>query len=119
MQCDQVTAKLPEIIDSDAFDIAIENHVDSCLACQAEVARYRKLLRTMHQLRAKTLEPAPGAVAKTLNALAANGERRAIRATLKGRKLAYVGAIGGTAVAAGAATAVVFIARSRRLKLAG
>lgn len=119
MQCDDVAALLPEIIDSDARHLAVERHVETCLACQAELARYRKLLRAMQQLRSRTLEPGPGLLAQTLAALAEEGERKAIRSALSGRKLAYAGAIGGTAVAAGAATAAVLIARSRRLKLAG
>jgi anti-sigma factor RsiW len=119
MQCDDVAALLPELVDSDTRHLAVERHVETCLVCQAELARYRKLLRTMQHLRTRTLEPAPGLLAHTLTVLAAEGERRAIRSALSGRKLAYAGAIGGTAVAAGAATAAVLIARSRRLKLAG
>ncbi len=119
MQCDAVAALLPDLVDSDTRNVAVERHVESCLVCQAEMVRYRKLLRALHQLRLQTLEPAPGAIAQTLTALAAEGERRATRSALSGRRLAYAGAIGGTAVAAGAATAAVLIARSRRLKLAG
>ncbi len=121
MRCDDVAALLPELVDSDTRHLAVERHVDRCLKCQAELARYRKLLRTMQQLRLHTLEPAPGFLAQTLTALAADGERRAARSVLAGRRLAYAGAIGGTAVAATAATAAVLIARSRRraLKLAG
>ncbi len=121
MRCEDVAAVLPELIDSDTRHLGVERHVDSCLRCQAEMARYRKLLRTMQQLRLRTLEPAPGLLAQTLTAIAAEGERHAARSALSGRRLAYAGAIGGTAVAATAATAAVLIARSRnrRLKLAG
>lgn len=118
MQCDDVAALLPELVDSSTRHLAVERHVETCLVCQAELARYRKLLRALQHLRSRTVEPAPGYLAHTLNALATEGERRAIRSALSGRRLAYAGAIGGTAVA-GAATAAVLIARSRRLKLAG
>jgi anti-sigma factor RsiW len=120
MRCEEVAALLPELVDTNTRHLSVERHVETCLRCQAELARYRKLLRAMQQLRLHTLEPAPGLIAETLTALAVEGERRAARSALSGRRLAYAGAIGGTAVAAGAATAAVLIARSRtrRLKLA-
>lgn len=119
MRCDEVAALLPELVDSDDRHLGVERHVESCLRCQAELARYRRLLRTLHQLRTQYLEPAPGALAGTLAALEAAAERSVVRSLLSGRRLAYVG-IGGTAVAT-AATAAVLIARSRRrsLRLAG
>ncbi len=119
MRCDDVAILLPDLVDSDVRDVAVERHVEACLVCQAELARYRKLLRALHQLRTRTLEPAPGALTSTLTALVAESERRAGRSVLNGRKLAYASAIGGATVVAGAATAAALIARSRRLKLAG
>lgn len=119
MRCDDVATLLPDLVDAEVRDLDAERHIETCLVCQAELVRYRKLLRALHQLRTRTLEPAPGALSATLTAIAAEGERRAARSALHGRKLAYAGAIGGATVAAGAATAVVLIARSRRLKLAG
>ena len=46
-------------------------------------------------------------------AIEAVAERRAVRSILSGKRLAYAGAIGGTAVAT-AATAALLIARSRK-----
>lgn len=120
MRCDEVAAMLPALVDGDARNLAVERHVESCLRCQAELARYRRLLRTLQQLRTRYLEPAPGSLAETLVALEEVAERRVIRSALSGRRLAYAGA--GTAVATAAATAAVLIARSRRrgsLALAG
>jgi hypothetical protein len=49
MRCEDVSEALPEIVDGAATaDLALRRHVDSCLRCQAELAQYRKLLRTMH-----------------------------------------------------------------------
>ena len=45
------------------------------------------------------------------------GERHAVRSLLSGRRLAYAGAIGGAAVAAGATAAALLISRSRRRSL--
>lgn len=122
MRCDEVVEILPEMIDaSGPVDPVVERHVVSCLRCQAEVAKYHKLLRALHTLRSYYLEPAPGVLSQTLAALEAAGERRAIRSVLAGHRVA-AGALGGVAVAAGAAaTTAVIIARSRRrgMRLAG
>jgi hypothetical protein len=67
----------------------------------------------LQQLRTRYIEPTPGLLGETLAALEEVAERRAVRSILSGRRLAYAGAIGGTAVAT-AATAALLIARSRR-----
>ena len=94
-------------------------HIETCLRCQAELARYRRLLRTLAVLRSYA-EPTPGLLGETLAALTDAAKESARRTLLSGRRLAYAGAIGGTAVAAGA-TAALLIARSgrRSMRLAG
>lgn len=115
MRCDEVAALLPGVIDQvGAPDADVERHVMSCLRCQAEVAKYHKLLRALQALRSSYFEPGPGLLSQTLSAIEAAGERRALRSALSGHRL-VAGAIGGTAVMAGAAaTAAVILARSRR-----
>ena len=119
MRCDEVAAVLPALLDGESRNLAVERHVESCLRCQAELTRYRRLLRTLQQLRTRFLEPQPGYLAETLVALEEVAERSVIRSALSGKRLAFAGA--GTAVATAAATAAVLIARSRRraLPLAG
>src|SRR3954452_18661216 len=118
MRCEDVARMLPETVEGTPVDLAMQTHIESCLRCQAELARYRRLLRTLQQLRTRYLEPTPGYLAETLVALEEVPERSVIRSALSGRRLAYAGA--GTAVATAAATAAVLIARSRRrLPLAG
>src|SRR5215475_57919 len=69
MRCDEVVALLPTLVDGSATpNIAVEHHVESCLRCQAELARYRRLLRTLHQLRVRFIEPTPGLLGETLAA---------------------------------------------------
>jgi anti-sigma factor RsiW len=115
MQCDEVARLLPEAVErGDAVDTTVQRHIETCLRCQAEVARYRRMLRGLHLLRTRYLEPTPGLLAQTLAAIEAAGEREARRAILSGRRLAYAGAIGGAAVAAGAAGAVMIVHRARR-----
>jgi anti-sigma factor RsiW len=118
MRCDDVAQALPEMLDGGRVDPTVQAHIESCLRCQAELARYRRMLRALHQLRTRYLEPSPGLLAQTLAALEEEGERRAVRSLLSGRRLAFAGAIGGAAVAAGATAAALLVARSRRRSLA-
>jgi anti-sigma factor RsiW len=119
---EDVADLLPGLVDgSIVVDDKILAFVESDLRCQAELARYRRLLRTLQTLRTRYFEPSPGLLAATLSALAEEGERRVVRSIIPGRRLAYAGAIGGAAVAAGAAATAVIVARSRRraMPLAG
>ena len=115
MQCDDIARILPDAVDGGvAVEDSVQRHIDTCLRCQAELARYRKMLRGLHLLRTRYLEPAPGLVAQTLALIEEAGEREARRAILSGRRIAYAGAIGGAVVAAGAAGVVMVVHRSRR-----
>ncbi|GIU85671.1 MAG: hypothetical protein KatS3mg009_0186 [Acidimicrobiia bacterium] len=117
MRCDEVAAVLPGLVDDDATDLEVRRHVEQCLRCQAEVARYRKLVRTLELLRARYVEPTPGLLGETLAAITEAAERGALRTYVTTRRLAYGGAAVGTALAAGAAAALI-IARSRRRAVA-
>src|SRR6476620_366043 len=113
VRCDEVARILPEAVDNGAaVELSVQRHIDSCLRCQAELARYRRMLRGLQLLRTRYLEPAPGLLAQTLAAIEEAGERQAVRSILSGRRLAYVGAIGGAAVAAGTAATVMLRHRS-------
>src|SRR5258706_3412266 len=80
INCDDVAAVLPQIVDGAGHaDRALLVHVESCLRCQAELVQYRKLLRALHNLRTEVLEPAPGTLSGILANLEAAGERGAIR----------------------------------------
>jgi hypothetical protein len=112
MQCDDVAALLPSLVDGvDEANLAAERHVQQCLRCQTDLVRYRKLVRNLELLRTRFIEPNPGLLGETLAAITDAAERNAIRTLVTGRRLAYAGAIGGTV--ATAATALL-IARSRR-----
>jgi hypothetical protein len=115
MRCDDVALLLPAIVDGDEeAALPVQHHVQECLRCQAELARYRRMLRGLQLMRTRMLEPAPGLLSQTLAAIGEASERRAIRSILTGRRLAYVGAVGGTVAAAGATTAAVLLHRARR-----
>ncbi|MCB1016623.1 MAG: hypothetical protein KDB10_16150, partial [Acidimicrobiales bacterium] len=66
-----------------------------CLRCQAELARYRRMLRGLQLLRTQYFEPAPGLLAATLANITAAGERRAVTSVLTKKRLAYAGAVAG------------------------
>ncbi len=120
VRCEDVALILPRAVDvGEPVDLAVQHHVNGCLACQAELARYHKLLRALRNLRIQYLMPAPGTLAQTLSALQEQQERQAMRSILTGRRGAYLGAIGGAAVAASAAAAAVVLARRRAPRLAG
>jgi anti-sigma factor RsiW len=115
MQCDDVAKLLPAAVEHGAaVELSVQRHIESCLRCQAELARYRRMLRGLQLLRTRYLEPSPGLLAQTLAAIEEAGERQAVHSILSGRRLAYVGAIGGAAFAATAATAAMLVHRSRR-----
>jgi hypothetical protein len=111
---DDVADLLPQLVDGpDGIDADVIEFVASDLRSQAELARYRRLVRSLGQLRSHRLEPAPGLLAQTLAAVeVADGRVRVIT----GRRIATVSAIGG--VAAGAAATAVVLAR-RRMSPAG
>jgi hypothetical protein len=125
MRCEEIALLLPEAIEHASpaggrfgavLDESAQLHVERCIRCQAELARYRRMLRGLQLLRTQYLEPAPGLLAQTLAAVTAATERSAVRRILSGRRAVYAGALGGglAAAAAGATTAVVLVHRARR-----
>lgn len=117
MQCETIADELSAIVEGGhRADRRVVRHVESCLRCQAELAQYRRLLRTVHQLRTQVLEPAPGLLSEILADLEEAGERGAIRSLLTGRRLAYLSGVAVAAGAAGAAGAIVVVSRARARK---
>lgn len=118
MQCEELSDDLAAAADGSVLLGRDERrHVERCLRCQAEMVQYRRVLRTMRALRTEVLEPTPGLLADILAGLEEAGERRAIRSMISGHKAAYLGGL-AAATAAGAAGAIVFATRARRLRTA-
>lgn len=116
MLCEDLDTDLSTVADGSTSLVGEPlRHVETCLKCQAELVQYRKLLRTMHAMRTEVLEPAPGLLADLLAGVAGAGERRAIRSMVRGHKAAYLGGL-AAATAAGAAGAIVFASRARKLR---
>ena len=112
MRCDDL-AELLSAAGSEGGDLddrRARRHVGSCLRCQAELAQYRRLVRALATLRTDVVA-APGLVDDVLAVLEDAGERSAMRALLRGRRVAYVG---GLAAAGAAGAALVLASRARR-----
>jgi hypothetical protein len=110
-RCEEVAARLPAIIDDRAaVGSDVIDHVEHCLRCQAELARYKKLLRLLSGLRSEGCEPPPGLVGDVLYAVRGAARRHAVRSALAGRRVAYLSGLGvGLVAMAG----VVVITRAR------
>ncbi len=118
MLCDDVAVVLARIADRSEFaEPAVQDHVEGCLRCQAELVQYRKLLKALHQLRTEVLRPPPGLISDILASIEAAGERGAIRSLLAGRRAAYVGGIAAATVAGTAAGVLVLATRARHRRL--
>ena len=114
MQYDDVADLLPQLVDGpDGVDPEVLAFVESDLRSQAELVRYRRLVRSLRALRTRPVEPTPGLLAQTLVALESTDRPLLI---LTARRIAYAAAVGGFAAGA-AATAVVLV--RRRMSLAG
>ena len=118
MRCEELSEDLAAAADGSVLLGRNERrHVERCLRCQAELVQYRKVLRAMRAMRTEVLEPAPGLLSDILANLEAAGERRAIRSMIQGHRAAYLGGL-AAATAAGAAGAIVYANRARRVRTA-
>ncbi len=117
-RCRETIRALPMIADPaeiDPDDARPTAHVRTCLRCQAELVRYRTVLRMLRQLREEGVGVPDGAVVEVLEALtAAYSGRPPGRAA---RRLALVGGLTVAAVA-GMATATVAAGRTRAARAA-
>lgn len=119
MQCDEMVEDLAMVADGTVrLRRPQRRHVEHCLRCQADLAQYRKLLRSLHSLRHEVVVPGAEVLADILAGLegASVGQGHAIRSILSGRRAAYLGGL-AAATAAGAVSAIVFTTRTRRARL--
>jgi hypothetical protein len=91
VRCEDIALILPRAVDvGEPVEPSVQHHVNSCLTCQAELAKYHKLLKALRTMRTQMVMPAPGTLAMTLAALQESQERRAIRSLMTGRRGAYI-----------------------------
>lgn len=113
MRCEEIRSLLPGMGDGGPVDLQAQRHIETCLGCQAEVARYQKMLRALGELREVRLHAPTGLLEETLSGI---GGASVIRVMSSKQKAALAGALG--AVAAGAAATAVVLARRRGVRLA-
>lgn len=111
VSCEAVSDELPLIVDgSRRPNRAMEEHLRTCLNCQAELAGYRRLLRALRALRD---QPVPVAVPELLGAtLSVIHGHPAWRRRRPSRSWALAGAVAAAGVAAVGAGA--YLLRSRQ-----
>lgn len=108
LECAAVQALLPSLLDrKEGAPGPVVAHVESCLACQAELARYRRLLRLLHSLAPERDGQFDGALAELFSDWSVAAKRQAIRSALTNRRVAY---LSGLVVAIGAAGALGVVA---------
>jgi predicted anti-sigma-YlaC factor YlaD len=102
LSCDAVSDELPLVVDgSRRPSDAMAEHLRTCLACQAELAGYRRLLRLLRSMRGDPdFVPSPELIGSTLNALRRHPSWQARRA--EPWRVAALTAVGVVALGAGA-----------------
>jgi len=115
VSCEVVSDELPLVVDgSRRPSAAMAEHLQTCLACQAEVAGYRRLLRVLRGMRESQVPlPSPELVGSTLSMLHQHPLWRRRRSATP---WLIAGALGVTSVAAVSAGFVLARA-GRRLQL--
>ncbi|MHB8328763.1 MAG: anti-sigma factor family protein [Acidimicrobiales bacterium] len=114
MQCDDIAVVLPRVLDGTSrIEHRVVQHVETCLRCQAELARYRRMLRLLGQLRSEHPGVPPDAVGGVLLALHERAGKGSLRSALIRRRLVLVGGLTVATLAAAGGTAALALSRSR------
>lgn len=113
MRYDDVARVLPALADeSEVPTVEVQHYIDRSLRAQADLARYRRMLRSLAALRDHQILPAPDLLDDILDAIDHPGLRSG--RTRTGRRLAVAASIGGGVVAVGGTVAAILMTRSRR-----
>ncbi|GAC1356588.1 MAG: hypothetical protein NVSMB4_17170 [Acidimicrobiales bacterium] len=119
MRCDDVQSQLATVVDgTSVLDRRAARHAGGCLRCQAELAHYRRLRRTLRQLADEPVA-IPVGLDQAVIASLPSGRPGLEVAPLASpsrpwaRRAAYAGAVAATAAGAAA-----LLANRRRLRLA-
>jgi hypothetical protein len=112
VRCELVAERLPAAVDEPgALDAEQAEHVGQCLRCQAELAQYRRLRRTMAAMAADGHHLPADLATDVLVGLDDALARRARQRTV-GKRAAYLGGL-AAATAAGVGGVLVLTTRRR------
>jgi anti-sigma factor RsiW len=104
MRCEEVRRMLPELAEGELREAGpVEAHLASCLACTAELSRYRAMVLELAALRGDLVEPPEGFLERML-ALAPSSRWRVLtrRVATDGRIRVAAASVGGLLVGAAA-----------------
>jgi len=112
--CSEAASAITEIAAGEDHDVdpGAAEHVGSCLRCQAEVASYQRVMRTMRLMRGQQIEVPAGQIAAVVAVLGAAAEQHSASWAARA---AYVGGITVATAAAGVAGVMVWVNRRRPL----
>jgi hypothetical protein len=109
--CDRLAELMPALVDGDEAASPVElSHVESCLRCQAELARYRRLARLLAQLKHEREELPPGLVCDVL-ASVERVARRGAASSGSRRRAVFVAGLTATVTLGGLGLALASRAR--------
>ena len=112
MRCDVLAERFPAVLDDPTvLEPAQADHVGRCLRCQAELAQYRRLRRTMAAMATDRVVVPSGLATDVIVGLDEVLLRRARHRTA-GRRAAYLGGL-AAATAAGVGGVLVIATRRR------
>jgi hypothetical protein len=107
--CEALSLRLAEVVDGSGLLAPSEaQHVSTCLRCQAELAQYRKLLRSLRAMRTQPVAHDDGLLLDLLEALRPPASVTRLQRRTH-RRAAYLGGL--AAATAGAAGALVLASR--------
>jgi hypothetical protein len=109
-QCDAFASALLDAADDALLDDAAAGHAATCLGCQAMLARHRRMMRLLGEIRSADVAMPPSLLTDVLDAVGRAATRSAVRATLSRHR---VGSAIGLTSAAVLIASVVAIERFR------
>lgn len=102
-RCEYIRRLLPTLVDNpDVGERRVSSHLQTCLTCQAEMVKYRRLLKILGQLRKQVPSPPSELLIEILDGLEEAAKRSALKSLLGRSRVAYL--IGITVVVASAGT---------------
>ena len=115
MQCENLYDLMPDFVDLSALPADADKHVSNCLRCQAEMAHYRSIRRSLSEMKSSMVAPPTDLLSDILSAVRPDAD--VVRIDKKSRRRKVVGGI-AAAVTAGAGVAIYAAKFAHKHKIA-